>query len=1541
VNLDERTRIQYSDALLGGKMDFDSLPDNVKRNIQDYWTKNPEALSPSVTQEELDALNAKRQAAMQRGEGTGPISWALTPLEYVGSKMYWVYSHSVSPVLSSAVLGARRAVYGTGYGEQDDYRDIWDLAHNVSPGQAIWMLGLDNDQLRERGIAPAQIADSEEGKRAKEAYFGTGAAKFATGSADFAVSWYLDPFVIGGKAAGAGRAAAFTKPVTGEVGTARAIGRVVTGKADTFAQAKVGKSNVEKYETKGVFDSMAEAVQKIKDTHGDNAASVIREHFPTVRKSADGDVLARALGEAKDQNEIADILRISVGDVSARERLLQTNPRAAGQLQAAKAQLSALNTNMAALTVDQRAGLPGDLIKGYVDQVTETINQINGQERFVTNAMDAFGTVQSLNYNKLTTSPMVTGRVKFSDTYSRPVRLLRSYSDLRPSNYLDVHESDSYRELDASLRQVKSVDVGTRRQMVSGYINARPDERGAYLNLMEENVVRKLAAKYGVEPDVAKALYSEYAQRRSASQAGVRSYSGAQWKNQQGEFVNAAEISSDGSVVFAHPILASQMANSHVLMDFSLMEKALKNSGKALEDVYRAGGNAASKTKAVADLLDHYWKFAQLARVGYGPRAVADDLMGQVARFGGAMMMARSAEGAARFVRGAWRYSSREADSMRLISAENGMVQAEQRAQALARRIGKEKDPAARQRLQDAHDDARDMYGQFESEIADIHNRRAPSGTLRPTGLGRGFQGPYEGMEGQMFKDLAAGERNASQIFGRTADWHLRTMRSQGDWATISATTANESQHMNAWLRALNDQVANDPLARQALTGASEAELTRWLRGPEGQQHMGRLNLKYLPEDELAGRVKAHVDHLLDPAIPGADILRGALLDGPLKADDLKDVVKLSQRPDVNAEQLRSAFGGDELTKMLDTAIGGFYKVMNQLPSQYLLRHPLFAQMYRQQVQRQIEVLKGQGVERITDEVRQSMETAARKYALSQVRRFSFNMNHETKLAYNLKFFSAFFSAQQESWNRWARIVADKPQTIAHGTQVYGSPIRLGMATDADGNVIDSEGYVVDPVTGEKRLVPKSDMKIGVQIPDYLGGKSLNKFIGADEHAKWEIPMNSLNLVLQSDPVWLPSSGPLVQMAANSYALRAPEAADMFKKLGILPFGPTGSPETTGDWFNMLVPATLKRGASSEDEKYQGTLFKMMQAEDYKYQNGMRSEPPTWSELKERADTFYSFKTLIGFVAPFSVNQQDPYQFFRDEYKNMQAAYGDGAEDAFYQKYGDSLFMFSQSNSKNNTGIKPTKEGWYMSKYYQDLIDTMEDPRYASVIVGSEGEGEYSQGAYYLQSQTAAQTGGRAKQREKLDAKDAWRKAQASLGWQQYTALNADVQAQLIARGLTSFDSKGAKDLKAKRDANISVLTAQYNPDGTENSYYNRAWEQEFSQLDKGMYDRRALDFQKIADDPGLRAKAFDKDGNPGGQRSEIARLGDYLEARRKVTQELYRRDKAGGSDDINAKKNLDLKQMFSYFTNDLIEQDTRFGYLHARWFPTDMGYGR
>jgi hypothetical protein len=134
------------------------------------------------------------------------------------------------------------------------------------------------------------------------------------------------------------------------------------------------------------------------------------------------------------------------------------------------------------------------------------------------------------------------------------------------------------------------------------------------------------------------------------------------------------------------------------------------------------------------------------------------------------------------------------------------------------------------------------------------------------------------------------------------------------------------------------------------------------------------------------------------------------------------------------------------------------------------------------------------------------------------------------------------------------------------------------------------------------------------------------------------------------------------------------------------------------------------------------------------------------------------------------------------------------------------------------------------------------------------------------------------------------------------------------------------------------MLTEQYLPDGSKNPFYNEAWEKEFSSLDKGKYDRTALKLQEVVDDPEMWAKSVSEDGTVG-VRSDIYTLRTYLAYRKQMNQALLIRKMNGGSDDPKAESNFDLKNSWDRFVMGLIEADTRFAWVHSRWFATDMGF--
>src|SRR5688572_12546921 len=401
-----------SDGVLTGVGSMEQLPSSVQAKLAEYWQaqgidmSNPNS---DLTQSQLQALAAQRQAA--EGGGT---PWLLKPIEWVGSKLYQFYSATVSPILSSGTMALHSVIYGRpDYigedGEWDAFKDYWNLSHKTSPGQAVWMLGLNNEELTARGISPDQIARDKDlvlkgeyrdkptvndpfGARiASEEYFSSGAAKYVSGATDLAVSWYLDPLVLGAKAGGATKATLFTKQTAPMV-----------EKAAKTAE-KTGQETFDVLAQKSTFQSMVNQVMKIKTANPDNAALILRRDMPTLAKSANGDNLARLLTAAKDADEVTDVLRISIGDVAAKDALEVRNATLKMQIDGATAKQSVLGNYYDALSDTAKLTAHGQRVKGMLDAETRIIAKADAQTRIVSDKIDAWASLDNLNYNRVTT----------------------------------------------------------------------------------------------------------------------------------------------------------------------------------------------------------------------------------------------------------------------------------------------------------------------------------------------------------------------------------------------------------------------------------------------------------------------------------------------------------------------------------------------------------------------------------------------------------------------------------------------------------------------------------------------------------------------------------------------------------------------------------------------------------------------------------------------------------------------------------------------------------------------------------------------------------------------------------------------------------------------------------------------------------------------------------------------------------------------------------------------------------------------------------
>ncbi len=1595
-NVTPKDMQNISDAVLAGKMEMSNLPDYVQAAVAGYWEQSGVSLTgpDDVGQAQMKALMEQRN----QQEGGFFESDFFKPIEWVGSKLYWLYSNTASPLVSGANILRHDLIYGIpeGMGEDgiwDGIKDYYNVSKNVSPGQAIWMLGFNNKELEERGISPLQMAEDNrlvnQGKYKDKAtkndpygtltkaqeYFGSGASKYVTGATDLAVSWYADPLVLVGKGASAAKAAGITRQVTPQI---QAAVSDLVKRGMTVEQAQM--QAWDQFATKRPFQGMIDSIMDIKTSNPDTAAAVLTRDFATLRKSANGPAVARLLAQAKDSDEVVNIMRVTMGDHAGALSLESRSILLADQVQA----LTTKNANFAsyydALPDAAKNSSLGQRVKAAIDQQTTNISKMNADSRIIDDRLAAYNLIGDMNYNRLTSPAgmkirgaevrpvrgqgLVKGSINliYDAGLAGPIKLAHAYHGIKPSHYIDVKSESAWREVDAVLGEVKGLSKESRDMYNSWFIKASAEEKALTLTKIEQAITHRIVDRYNLKNpndtigyDLADDLYRDMAQRRHAAQSASinrRSYGNATTQldaTDPTSVIRVAEITSDGGRLVPSPMLESQLASSHVMMDFGLFEKVVNANASAWKKRKMAVGNAWTTTSDVMDTLGSVWKFAQLFRLGYGPRALADDVLGQVARFGMFDMMARTIKGGKIGIED-WnnqRWLSDRTENARVTAAmlETHMgdlsnMQKKLRANMVRAQAGKGGDPA---KIQLDLDDVAEQLQAAQKTRSDMDSLVAGGQQMRQVQVGRQTFAPaFGGTEGALFRDLASGQRNFANMMGSQADWTLKRMRSM-DWENISPATKGEPAHFEAWRRVINQQFANDRLAREVMSGKSQSDLVRWINAtPEGQAYRSASPLKNVSTAEMVQRVKAEVDYVVDTAMPGMDAVRLAALRGEQITDQMLAAVPSAARPLVNSQRFEYAKGTHPVAEAMDRGMTQYFELVNQMPARKLLRNPLFGQQYKANLVDAMAKLRAQGVTHIDESMRTRLENSARQNALRDVKRYTFTMDHETKMAYMMRHFGAFFGAQQESWNRWARIISEKPQTLAHVAQTYGAPARAGIVVDQDGNSVDAAGQVTDPVTGEKRLVDYSKRKMLLQIPDYLGGKAFNKFMGLDEDATFTVPMSSIELILNHGDGPIPvGAGPYVQMAANNLpgteldASGTPEIADFYKKMGILPMGPKDS---VWDFINSNTGQRLGDAGNDFSETKQRMMAYAMQVENYKWEQGLRKTEPTWSELEGRASRWSWFKTGMAFGLPFSVNTQDPFQFFRDEYQRYQKLDANSADEKFYDKYGDSFFSFTQSMSKNNSGLRPTAESVKMSKRYQDLIAEV-GPEYAGLIAGVEGEGEFSEGAYFYQKTHSTDPASLTPQRQQLGAREAWEQSQVARGWAFYNSQMTDVNARLFDGGFTSYDDPGAEELKGERKAILDVLVQPYLPDGRENPYYNQSWEKKFSTMDRGKYDRTALDLERIVTDPELWSKAYDQESESVGIRSDIYTLKTYLERRKQMQATLILRDQAGGSKDITAQSNWDLKNSWDTEVMAMLEADTRFQWVHSRFFATDMGF--
>lgn len=1577
--------------------------------------------STEWNQQTLEA-NARYLQAQQQYKATDPkqlgsaFDFITKPAEWAGSKLHQAYTYAVARPLATALIatqiGAAEAQSNSQAWSNLFNGNIWDRAYadaaHVSPGQAL-EFGLENfyksnedlkkalqQQVEYKVKGPTGQPTGQTVKLNQNGYlwdnpdavatkFDTGIQKWISGGLDAGYSWYMDPVAKTGEGLGLLRDVAYVRPMVTNYQTTFAdkakqfLTLGVAGKVPTNV------SNVQKNLDSSAFTQLGNLIEKKQGQLGLAVDDGTFENWvtqqPWAKNSADTPALANALGKAADRDQINSVLAIAMGDQTVYNKLSQQNAELGAQLEALDRQHQGLASNLPANPNPAQALLA----QQRMQLISDDMSKIAAQRSSIQDQIALKGSMASGMYFNPLVSPIASNlkqyaqglstvksggitmplALVYNNLYVRPLRVLTgvTWDGVRAPGHINVFEANSHTAFNASLDQAKAFSIQERQQLVSKYISMDPADRGAFLTGVDRLTIGRIAQKYGLDDDQANALFNTITGRRLMATDG-NAYSAARITLPDGSSVRADSIDDGGGVIATHPILASQLENTHILTDYEHLDKVLKNSAPAFQKILRdqeiqaraaAGGpisqsvqqslvsGAAQETadtslrvkayKAkeftgdLGDLANKIWKFSALFRVGYGPRAITDDFMGQVARLGAYnTFMDRLAVGSKNsfFRNFALTFTDTTGYERQVASLESGISQKLGDIDSLNSRVsqyaGVKLGPTGRANLNDLNaklQDAQDQLNQLRiqrNKLGAVRDKLGDRYVITPDGVA--FPRPFEGTRGQMFRDLNSDRRTIDNTLGGTASDQWNSFRTSGDWNVIEPTTANEAQHIRAWNRVVSRQFANDPAAMIAVKGGTAKDIERFYNTADGNAYFNSLGLKMMGKDDLADRVHATVNDALPSNTPEGMAVRQAVIDGKDEKTvaDLMKEVPITHRPSIQAEGVGYAMGKSDVVKQMDSIMSKWYDTMSRIPTEVLSRNPLFFSLYRQHVNDLWLAAKDQGMMKLTPNHQADIVEQARKLALKDVKRFTYNIDFESKVAHTMRFIAPFWGPMQEGFNRWSRLIADKPDIVAHAATLFTAPIRGGHAIDKNGNPVDANGYAVDPSTGEKYLVPKGDMHLQFQLPGWAA-----KGLGQEGFPIVDMPINTLNIVLQNDPWFNPGMGPWVQVPADYVAMNSnPKIGDVMQKLGILNRVTPNAIDQAGVGGIGNFLKTALEGPSPDQQ--QQTMLQIMQAEDYRYKTGLRADAPTWQEVKDRAAHQGMLTSLFkaGIPTPFSFSLKDPYQFFRDQYQQLQQANPKTADQIFLQKYGSAAYDFTGALTKSNKSLPATAEAVMADQRFKNITDQY--PELAGLIIGPYGKGDFSSTAYQQQLASG--------DRVKLTAQQSIANANANLGWAQYQKYMNIITSGLYQAGFTSFQDKGATVYDNQRKALIALLGEPTLPGGAKNPFYNADWSQQFNTIDRTKQDRMAAALQQIAttqellDDP---------------TRADIRGLNQYMIFRDTLNNILAARKAAGGTSDINSKKNADLKQSFAYSVQGLVQSNTMFQSLHDRWLTNDM----
>lgn len=639
---------------------------------------------------------------------------------------------------------------GTSFDEA--WQKAWEARDEISLGQSLAANIFSNTFTRNAFVDESKGAslfnefDIFNEEQRNQVFKKTAFGRLSSGSFDFTAQLFGDVTLVGGKIAKGVR--------LGEKGI------------NSLKRFKTPE------EAKAVIDN---EIQLIKEAQGDAAlgiAPVVNKYTTPIQNyrdngieyalstdfvtsSDDASTLGNLLGTAKTSDEVALTIRASLGDQTALTELQKLRPSNGAALSKMMGNLTEAEKLEMAPLRDPNTGQLLDINSNSkaLEEAGLEYNDLYQNNEFFQKFVNTFESPSQKGLGKST--PMVKRTFGTSERYKgfedfiakgratrvlnntkpgsstvewfQPTRWNRAYARVtwaageRPAYIANVNSADSYQEILASVNRARKVlgnskidaagkmiyegfSVDDANRIVKEYTAATTAEQRSIVILkLEEEVVRKVAQKNGISVERAKEIFDGNNRARQSALATFKE--------------KAYGLEKNGDIIKV-PIYESQTANYMPIMDFDVLEKAIRTNASVLK------GPLTLKDGVVdlADVMQDLFKVGTLLRLGYTTRNAVDSQLRIMAAYGPMIALKSIPKGVSNFITNASTVPGRLIDNVKVWKGKETKSSYRRRIDVEAKQLGKQ-------------------IGEIESDIKSLNKEitRIEAGPVIPEFQAEGF----------------------------------------------------------------------------------------------------------------------------------------------------------------------------------------------------------------------------------------------------------------------------------------------------------------------------------------------------------------------------------------------------------------------------------------------------------------------------------------------------------------------------------------------------------------------------------------------------------------------------------------------------------------------------------------------------------------------------------------------------------------------------------------------------------------------------------